>query len=369
METVNETGPLEMGTPRAKPGDLRDGLANTLQMWSGYSQWSTYINSSNNGYLDPKTQGSGYNGLKDRYKAAYIACLQRNRDENGDGTIDEDEVKWYMPALNQYAAFFVGAEALSQESRFYTSSIWELKHYYSSTYADRDGLDVMTVWAEEGFSNSTAKQADGWYTGGSSIGNRYYRCVRNIGNITGNSAGGKRPQNYWYKDGNIIRFNYLAPAALRQVPVTSGELSNRHTERSNQNRIYSAFAIASSDASSTCSGSDARGNTTVCSSYFESGVSSGKWRVPNHRELLFMTLNGLNGTGVLTNFPQKDKNSYRGYHCRTLFTWSYVFDKTYKSPLDGKARYGYRIESNGNMSITEGDGDKLYVRCVRDIIE
>lgn len=378
LETVNETGPLAMGDPRTKPDDLRDGLTNTLDMWgiSRYSspQWSTYINSSNNGYLDPKSQGSGYNGLTDRYNAAYIACLQRNRDENGNGTIDEDEVKWYMPALNQYAAFFVGAEALSQESRFYTSSIWELIHYYSSTYGMRDNkTDVMTVWAEEGFSYSTESQADGWYNTGngthSGIGNRHYRCVRNVGNINGNSAGDKRPQNYWYKDGNIIRFNYLAPAALRQVPVTSGELSNRHTERSNQNRIYSAFAIASRDASSTCSGSAARGNTTVCSSYYESGASSGKWRVPNHRELLFMTLNGLNGTGVLTNFPQKDKNSYRGYHCRTLFTWSYVFDKTYKSPLDGKARYGYRIESNGNMSITEGDGDKLYVRCVRDIIE
>lgn len=367
LETVNETGPLAMGDPRTKPDDLRDGLTNTLDMWgiSGYSrpQWSTYINSSNNGYLDPRSQGSGYNGLTGRYNAAYIACLQRNRDENGNGTIDEDEVKWYMPALNQYAAFFVGAEALSQESRFYTSSIWELIHYYSSTYGMRDNkTDVMTVWAEEGFSTSTASQADGWYTGGPSIGNRYYRCVRNVGNINENSAGGKRPQNYWYQDGNIIRFNYLAPAALRQVPVTSGELSNRHTERSNQNRIYSAFAIASKDASSMCSGSAARGNTTVCSSYSENGVPAGKWRVPNHRELLFMTLNGKKGADVLTNFPTDD----RAYHCRTLFTWSSAFG-TYPSPLDNKVRYGYHVEANGNMALAFDGNEMHYVRCVRDV--
>lgn len=123
--------------------------------------------------------------------------------------IDKEEVKWYMPALNQYAAFFIGADALSQESRFYTSSKWEFMHYYSSTYATRDDIkDVMTVWAEEGFSNSTATQANRWYNDANKtttgIGNRYYRCVRNLGNIKGNSAGGNRPQNYWYK--MIIQF-------------------------------------------------------------------------------------------------------------------------------------------------------------------
>lgn len=380
LETINETGPLSMGSPSVKPEDLRDGLYNTIAMWKGDNiiggSWSTFINSAQNGYLTT-AQSSGYMGLDVRFRGAYIACLQRNRDEDGDGVINEDEVKWYMPALNQYAAFFIGAEALSRESRFYTYSDWRLIHYYSSTYANRDGLDVMTVWAEEGFSNSTAKQADGWYngahSGGSGIGQRYYRCVRNVGNIVENSAGGKRPQNYWYKDNtrNIIYFTYLSPAALRQVPVTSGELDYRHTERTTSNRIYNTLAIANSDASETCTGAEARDmNNTVCASFSEGGVSAGKWRIPNHRELLFMTLNGMNGTKVLTNFPAKtwNSNSYRGYHSRTLFTWSSVFG-TYYSPLDNKQRYGYRVESNGNMSITNGSGDELYVRCVRDVTE
>lgn len=376
LETVNETGSLPMGTPGTKPTDLRDGLSNTIAMWGVDSYrslgWSTYINSSLNGYSAPDKQKSGYNGLL--VQSAYLACLQRNRDDNGNGKIDKEEVKWYMPALNQYAAFFIGEDALSQESRFYTSSKWEFMHYYSSTYATRDDIkDVMTVWAEEGFSNSTATQADKWYNDANKrttgIGNRYYRCVRNLGNIKGNSAVGNRPQNYWYKDDNTIYFTYLAPAALRQVPVTSGELDNKHTERSNSNRMYKAFAIAKTDAG-TCTGEKARSvSSTLCATFTEGGVSSGKWRVPNQRELLFMTLNGKKGTGDLTNFPQITYSwEERGYHCRTLFTWSSVFG-TYISPLDGGKRYGYEVVPNGNMSISNDGNNSYYVRCVRDIVE
>lgn len=375
LETVNETGSLPMGTPGTRPTDLRDGLSNTIAMWGVGSDWSpgwsTYINSSSNGYSAPDEQKSGYNGL--RVQSAYLACLQRNRDDNGNGVIDENEVKWYMPALNQYAAFFIGEDALSQESRFYTSSKWELMHYYSSTYATREGsTDVMTVWAEEGFSNSTAKQADDWSGTDSGIGDRYYRCVRNLGNIDGNSAGGNRPQNYWYKNDNTIYFTYLAPAALRQVPVTSGELDNKHTERSNSNRMYKAFTIANSDAGS-CTGIEARSvSNTLCATFSEGGVSSGKWRIPNQRELLFMTLNGKKGTGDLTNFPATSFwGEEYGYHCRTLFTWSFVFGD-YTSPLDKNKRYGYMVVPNGNMSILSSSDAEWYkcnIRCVRDIVE
>ena len=378
VEIVNETSKLPIGTPSNRPEDLRDGLTNTLSMWQSVlnKKWNAYINYASNGYKEPQDYITSddiveYIGLQSQYQKAYIACLQRNRDDDGDGFIENEEIKWYMPALNQYAAFFVGAGALSQESRFYTYPDWRLKHYYSSTYADRNGdgmkdNDVMTVWAEEGFSNSTEQQADSWIKTGTTI-NRYYRCVRNLGNVSTNGAGGKRPQNYWYQDSsnkNLIHFNYLAPAALRQVPISNGELASIHTEQTQQNRIYSSFAIANSDASRTCTGAEARNANTVCASYTENGIGAGKWRVPNHRELLFMTLNGQKGAGALTNFPLYN----RGYHCRTLFTWSSVLG-SYYSPLDNKIRYGYRIESNGNMSLTEGSTDQLYVRCVRDVVE
>lgn len=133
--------------------------------------------------------------------------------------------------------------------------------------------------------------------------------------------------------------------------------------------MYKAFAIANTDAG-TCTGEKARSvSSTLCATFSEGGVSSGKWRVPNQRELLFMTLNGKKGTGDLTNFPQVTYGGEeRGYHCRTLFTWSSVFG-TYTSPLDKGTRYGYEVVPNGNMSISNGGKNSYYVRCVRDIVE
>ena len=37
------------------------------------------------------------------------ACYDRNRDENGDGIIDEKEFKWYLPASNQLLGLCVAA--------------------------------------------------------------------------------------------------------------------------------------------------------------------------------------------------------------------------------------------------------------------
>ena len=37
------------------------------------------------------------------------ACYDRNRDQNGDGIIDEEEFKWYLPASNQLLGFCAGS--------------------------------------------------------------------------------------------------------------------------------------------------------------------------------------------------------------------------------------------------------------------
>ncbi|MCQ5300080.1 hypothetical protein NE644_22010, partial [Blautia wexlerae] len=44
--------------------------------------------------------------------AAIAECLSRNRDENGNGKIDLDELKWYLPATDQLASMFLGAKSL-----------------------------------------------------------------------------------------------------------------------------------------------------------------------------------------------------------------------------------------------------------------
>ena len=64
--------------------DSNNGRANTLRMWLGGSttkRWSDYVTTSTW-------------TLKSDYEAAKYKCLRMNRDNDGDGTIDENEVQW-----------------------------------------------------------------------------------------------------------------------------------------------------------------------------------------------------------------------------------------------------------------------------------
>ena len=396
LEVINETGTQlnEMGEPEGTTSsDYRDGWNNSVNMWNAVGKnWSKFINYAANGYTDyTKTMAVtdetvDYVGLQSDYQKAYIACLQRNRDVNGNGTIDADELKWYLPALNQYGAIFMGAGALSAEARLYQDADWHLKHYFSSTYDTKNAngknqYDVMTVWAEEGFSISNAFQADTWAGNNANQIRRVYRCVRNIGNIKLDGqdyeSGRRRPQNYWFQDEtnkHLIRFTYMNPNALRSI-ASEEELSGTHNQNDYENRVYSGFEYASSDTDDEYTQlAIRRSGTDICSSYEQDGY---QWRIPNHRELLFMTLNGQNqpsDIGMLPDFPTRIGNSYpRTYGCRTLFRWATTpTSKGLTSPLDGDPRYGYRVEANGNMSLTDtwnGGGEESYVRCVRDVIE
>ena len=411
VETVNETGSLSMGTPENYPRDYRDGLTNTLDMWgfvdsrgkwnaSQYTQWSTYIDFADNGYTS--INDNKYVGMRNGgYRNAYIACMQRNRDVNRDGRISPDEIKWYMPAINEMASMYIGEPALSTESRLMpNNSTWEITHYYSSTYVDNGDGNILTVWAEEGFSTSTQSQTDEW----GDLPDYHYRCVRNVGNIDKSRTeqpylvGTRRPQNYWNQegDGYTIDFNYLSSEAIRSTSTTS-ELG-MHEQFDVQNRVYRKMEYAVADAgqveATTAAGTS---SPTICASYAQNGDGEG-WRIPNQRELMFLALNGQNQnsgvTGLIQGFPTRnDDNTYRGYNARTHFKWWTPYENStlYASPFDRGIRYSFFVvggakgsDNSGNLSLhthhrsnygtydydwANDSGMYLYIRCVRDVAE
>ena len=65
--------------------------------------------------------------MKDGYRNAYYACLQRNRDEDGDGTISNKEKKWYLASSGQYISLWLGRSSLPEESSLFNIGIGELK--------------------------------------------------------------------------------------------------------------------------------------------------------------------------------------------------------------------------------------------------
>ena len=82
------------------------GKANVT--WDGYV--ANYVGKYNNLTMVPNIKNGsvpavnfqGQNDNDAQYKAGAIRlCMNRNRDENGNGVIDENELKWYLPASSQ----------------------------------------------------------------------------------------------------------------------------------------------------------------------------------------------------------------------------------------------------------------------------
>lgn len=128
--------------------------------------------------------------LQSKYQYMRYACMTRNRDNNGDGKIDRNEVRWYLASINQIVGLYVGDAILNANTRLYNKSPedkqsedynkWQ-QHIVSSTIFESKGNsnNPTMLWAEEGTSTSD------FYHGWNDIGGTAIRCVRNLGYIDG----------------------------------------------------------------------------------------------------------------------------------------------------------------------------------------
>ena len=167
METFNETNAMvyqsgsrgNLSYPADTDGYTdTDGRSNTKTLL-GLERYTrncnSYIYSSNNGH---KSSVSGIRKLSAAYKldAIFTTCLSRNRDLNGNGVIDDNELRWYMPAVNEYIRIGMGANAIPNEAQLYVGDKSALKLdgypssfisngalYHTSTY----GGAKVTFWA------------------------------------------------------------------------------------------------------------------------------------------------------------------------------------------------------------------------------
>ena len=261
--------------------------------------------------------------LKSNY--SYAACMSRNRDMDGNGKIDKNEMQWYLPTLNQYTAMFVGEYGMDTDARMYyeerNKSVWEYKHFISS-YQD------WILWAEEGASTGKA--------GGSFINpkNFKHRCARNLG--IGRRDESTDPQNYLQYDNNVFTLTYLNESSLRQDKITEGELQFHGTFEEG-NKPYKKFRVAKNRTSQSYTWNGVNAMTkSPCDTYNEDGVKN--WRLPNLNELALMAGKGLlDGTPIasrtyfqyqnmeVANMPSSSKLGRRGH------AWGgslmYLFDK------------------------------------------
>ena len=344
IETWNETGRSNFGTAASTTG-LDDsygwnnnkillGVGNSGS-WPSAAKTLGYTTSVTSNAKEAHVWFSKGIGVLD----GYYACLSRNRDENGNGQVDADELKWYLPAINQYLLLWCGEEYLYGDTRLvdpadiskitetdYNAGVYNL---YNSSYAHE-------YWAVEGVSYGPA--------GPQSCG---VRCIRNLKTYNA------KTQPISSVSGNTITITGVR--SLRQQAM-SGEYAS-HNDRDPENNLYKAFEVATSYLPGPYSASQVK-TERLCASYSQdsNGSDVGQWRIPNQKELMIMGQNGF-----LDDIKPSTGNSTEGYASRTEFIRADLRSRT--NP------YFYMYWNGPTITVSTNNVNVFRIRCVRDVTQ
>lgn len=377
IETFNETPRMSNGGYSAGGSDY-NGRQNTIEIVKRISgSWSRHIYQTANGFL----QSVGNDDNRKRSNAyysqnmAYTACMSRNRDLDGDGDIDNDEIRWYLPSANEYLRIGMGAPVLPSEAQLYDINTKNnMTSGYPENYLDDGALyftsteNKRVYWAMEKGSYGTNLDAGGRYE---------IRCARllpandldDLSQVPDATFISKRKTTtiqvevetgpWWNPSTEIVEqdvYNYVIDCRNVLVPTLyRATIANLpllpHTEDDPENRFYDGFVISrefyggKSHDVTAIQNRDYDQRTDPCSSYHEEGdpEGAGIWRVPNLSELT-----------IMASAPSK-----------YLDNTAWVMAST-----DFSASVREAFLYNGNQITCDlGGNSTFYVRCVRDATE
>lgn len=385
IETYNETPLLfTFGSPKSTNNLTdNDGRENQKILIGASSspQWSDYISTSNNGWTASigttdrskhKLNASAYS-----LRAAYSACMSRNRDLNGNGRIDENEIRWFLPSLNEYIRMGIGNNGISSAAQLYMGDKTTMdKSLYPTSYVNDGALyytsseDAKRVyWAIEMGSYGPVNEWSG-------SGPFPIRCIRNlpatdISRI--NDVVSDATYKYYENTSpNVIVFkDRLVSSLYRQRASGSLEIHNEdedansfydgifvaddflYTEDSWGRKTYRTFTlgdIIGYAGTVSWDGGGYSNNGTManpCSSHTEGEYTN--WRVPN-----LVELSAMNAAGLLS--PKPDGYGSNDVACCTQFT-------------NQRVRYGFAFSSLIYCpgAETQQINNQVLIRCVRDV--
>lgn len=304
------------------------------------------------------------------------ACTSRNRDNNGNGRIDPEELRWYVPAMGKYLRLILGRHSLGETPLMQYSNIGTLpgsgardfgnypRYFFagSNYMSSWDGNPhVQVLWGLEGMSTSEWGRWSGnpWQV----------RCLRNLGtDLRSVSKGHKVSMAYKRRpDTNIIEMAYYDLASVRPYKLAgNGEDSGQmpvHISTDQYNMVYTAFEFKPASDDRPMPSDSA--TLSLTPQYINSNNACRRygleWRLPNQSELAIMRNLGL-------------FESNNDYHYWLSSTALYFNSRTgvgsdeYLSPYQElfvvNADKGIRMSEN---NFTEYYGEGIFIRCVRDV--
>ena len=287
-------------------------------------------------------------GIQPLYATVAKACMSRNRDLDGSGEIEKNEVRWYLASVDQYRALFFGQHALNSDSYLISrsqleeieeassTSAWGNASDYGHRYRSRyhyftsSSGDKVTFWPEEGLTNNPSNTS--W---------SFAELVRCIRTLESGGVGTQDPERYYTYENNIFKLDgIIATRNYTEEPL------EEHNEIEDANNLYSCFVVAKNDLKKSGNNynfdlNDITGGEDPCSTYTD---EEGVWRTPNQKELALM----------VSSLP-----NYR-YGTRTKFSGDDIWH-WHQTP-------GFWSDSGGGGRINVGTGHEsgVRIRCVRD---
>lgn len=293
---------------------------------SGSSSWNSYVS---NGFYQSVALSKNY---------AVYQCLSRNRDEDGDGKIDANEMKWYLPAVHQCTYYWFGMNSLPEDARIKMEPR-KTNNYWSSTSC------FATWWAAEGSAY------------GAKEGTCQVRCVRSLKSYNDPAS---EVSEYDSKT-RIVTMLGMDHRSVREAGTVTGEF-DEHERGTVYDVLPSSFQIAKNNLDKTFTNDQMMkvvdANSATCSDYYEgtNGSDKGQWRVPNEKELT-----------LILKWLRTDSNYGTTKNLKMLASRSY-----YQRHNSSDNMVYYIVgDSNDGMFITTNDQTKtgFKVRCVRDVVK
>lgn len=361
-------------------GSDYNGRLNTLREWglvgannTAFTEgvrWDKYLN-----LTATNSESMLRDGTKNdaNYKYLQYSCMSRNRDNNGNGTIEPGEVRWYMASIKQLIGIWMGADGIDNTARLYKRSASEKdsddetqwrQHVVSSTRNGSNSNSPYVVWAEEGSSIGDLQGSTDW----GRMTKWEVRCVRNLGMDDSDDADLEdMATDYVQIRGTdavpLFDLNYLNEKSIRYLGQEGVDLVYSD-ELSAQNRLYWQFEATSLNCPSYAAITFPEMQANIDRSLGNNPYCPTGYRLPNQREMTLMHFY------CTSSFWSDVKQAY------TRTYYSYGMNGSNPKPTETDPSYsnqqktGWSRDSRNiymENSIRESGHRSTGARCVRDV--